>query len=247
MNLCRVVVSPILRTFAKGARGGADLGQLQQAGDPGEFVATAVTDADIVLGDPIVGSHGGSDYPTVVRTRVIQKDVSAEEFATHCATHIPMGPACIDCAAATRPNDQHRCSPGGRRIPRLASDDGFLTKQSTNESVPYLVVYVLPWRVVFTSVADVKGPYPSNIKRLAQRIQDCGRTHFVYRSDREIAIRKMPSQAVKLAGVKAGELKQRILIQNVSPRCKRNHTLANPPAMDSQSVRPRRSPNRRGV
>ena len=216
MNSCDAVVSPFLRTFSQGTRGGASDGK-PDANESGDFVDAAVTDSDIVLGDPIVGMHGGSDYSTVVRTLVTPKEMSAEEFATHCVTHLPMDPACIYCAAAKRPNDQHRPSPGGRRIPLLAADYGFLTMHSTSETVPYLVVDVLPWRVVFASVVDVKGPDPSIIKRLAQWIQDCGLTHFVYRSDREIAIRKMLAQAVKLAGVK----RRRAQTRGPRPRMRR--------------------------
>ena len=36
---------------------------------------------------------------------------------------------------------------------------------------------------------------------MAQLFEDCGLTHFTYKSDREASIRAMLSEAVKLAGV----------------------------------------------
>ena len=70
------LVSPYLRNLS-GDRGGAEGGK-PVAFDPGDFVDETVADADIVLGDPIVGTHSGDDYSTVVRTLVTPKGMSAE-------------------------------------------------------------------------------------------------------------------------------------------------------------------------
>ena len=74
---CRsFLVSPYLRNLS-GDRGGAEGGK-PVAFDPGDFVDETVADADIVLGDPTVGTHSGSDYSTFVRTLVTPKEMSAE-------------------------------------------------------------------------------------------------------------------------------------------------------------------------
>ena len=160
-----------------------------------------MTEKDIVLGEPIVGEDPGDEHTTTVRVLSSTKDMTAEEFARHCTTHLPHDKRCDYCNRARMPNVQHRRSPGGRKIPLLCADYGFLTMKSTDEVVPYLVCYVKPWRVIFATVVDMKGPDQHVIRRLAQFILDCGLTHFAYRSDREAAIRSMLSEAVKLAGV----------------------------------------------
>ena len=57
-----------------------------------------VHDADMVLGDPIVGQWSDDPYSTSVRVLTTPKDMTAEEFARHCVTHIPYEPGCVYCA-----------------------------------------------------------------------------------------------------------------------------------------------------
>ena len=49
----------------------------------------------------------------------------------------------------------------------------------------------------------MKGPDLPMVKRLAQFVRDCGLTRFVYKSDREPAIRALLADAAQLAGLKA--------------------------------------------
>ena len=154
----------------------------------GEGEDELVHDADMVLGDPIVGQKPPDEYSTVIRGVPAPKEMSVEWYKTHCLTHIPMHPACEYCAMAKKPNVQHRRSPGGRQIPLMVADYGYLTLHATQEVVPYLCVHVRPWRLTYAMVVDVKGPDPTVVKRIAQLISDIGLTHFVYRSDREPAL-----------------------------------------------------------
>ena len=100
------------------------------------------------------------------------------------------------------PNVQHRMSPRHRNIPLLAADYAFLNDPLTQDVTPFLVVYVLPWRVVFASVIDTKGSNPQVVKRLARWMRECGLTHFVDRSDREHSIRALLFEAAKSVGIK---------------------------------------------
>ena len=159
-----------------------------------------------VLGEPQKGTGedaGAADDGDDIEPHAITspKEMTPEAFAQHCLTHLPYDDACWYCAATRKPNAQHRRSPGGRTIPLLVADYGFLTEEATQESVPYLAVQIRPWRLVFATVVDSKGVDQNVIRRLAQSISDVGLTHFAYRSDREPAIRKMLAEAVKLAGV----------------------------------------------
>ena len=51
-----------------------------------------VCDADLVLGDPIVGQLPDDKFSASVRVPTTPKDVPAEECARHCFTHIPYEP-----------------------------------------------------------------------------------------------------------------------------------------------------------
>ena len=57
--------------------------------------------------------------------------------------------------------------------------------------VPFLLVYILPFRPYFVMVVDMKGPDAPVVKRLSRLTREIGLTHYTYRSDREPAIRSI--------------------------------------------------------
>ena len=191
----RCSVSPLLTCFfTEGAHGHDE--------EPAIVVDEEVQGEHMVWGDPIVGQAPADEYSTVIRGLPSPKEMTVAEYELHCLTHLPYNPACSYCAQAKKPNCPHHRSPGGRKVPLLVADYGFLTMQSTQEVIPYLCVHIRPWKVTFATVVNMKGPDGVVVRRLAQLIQDVGLTHVVYRSDREPALTALVSQAVKLAGVK---------------------------------------------
>ena len=66
----------------------------------------------------------------------------------------------------------------------------------------FLVVHLQPYGVFFATVVDAKGRSNDVIDDLASVIQECGLVHFVYRSDRERALRALLEQAIRLSGRK---------------------------------------------
>lgn len=199
-------VSPFVAFKASNPNGQARVDKaISDEDDASDF--DKVTGKDVVDGDPIVGKHPEIEGPSKPVPRKCQKEMTSEEFAQHCVTHIPYNESCPYCVAGKKPNWHHRKSSSHRKVPFLCADYGFSTEAATQDVIPILVVYVRPWRNYFATVVETKGHDLNAVKRLARWIRECGLTHFVYRSDREPAIRKHIFEAVKLAGVQAEELK----------------------------------------
>ena len=159
---------------------------------------------DVVFDEPIVGHRPTSITDPAPRPLVTPpKDMSEREFAEHCLTHLPYCPSCQYCVAGKRNNVLHFRSPGGRKIPFVAADYGFLTMRDADEVIPFICVYVKPWRIYFASVIDIKGPNPLVVKRLARWFGELGLSQFAYRSDREPTIRASLRAATIMAGLKA--------------------------------------------
>ena len=59
----------------------------------------------------------------------------------------------------------------------MTADYGFLRDSVSDSVVPFLVVYILPLRLYFATVVDVKGPSAPIAKRLSQLIKEIGLTH----------------------------------------------------------------------
>ena len=106
-----------------------------------------VTEHDVVWGDPIVGKHPNADDPSKPIELPTPKDMTAAEVLKHCTTHIPFHPGCQYCVAGKKPNVQHRQSSQRRKNPMLVADDAFLTNEISQEVIPFLVIYVLPWNL----------------------------------------------------------------------------------------------------
>ena len=82
----------------------------------------------------------------------------------------------------------------------MVADYAFLRNHSNEDVATVLVVKVLPYKVFFSCVVDAKGVDEVTVQRLSQLFKDLGLVHFVYRSDKEPAIRAMIEQAIILAG-----------------------------------------------
>ena len=130
---------------------------LGQSGEAVVEVEDLVREGDVAWGEPIVGARPAVLHETEAKPIKSPKEMSPEDFARHCVTHIPFSDACWYCLCAKKSNLPHHRSPGGRTIPLVVADYGFLTMESTQETVPYLVVQVRPWRIMFATVVDVKG------------------------------------------------------------------------------------------
>ena len=72
----------------------------------------------------------------------------------------------VGTVCAPRKNLPHHRSHGGRTIPLVVADHGFLTMESTQETVPYLVIQIRTWRIMFATVVDVKGVEPHGVRWL---------------------------------------------------------------------------------
>ena len=59
-----------------------------------------------------------------------------------------------------------------------------------------LVVGIRPYNVFFATVVDKKGSTPDAVRQLATWIQEAGLVHFVYRTDREGAIKELFENAI---------------------------------------------------
>ena len=195
MNAC-CPVSPFLQRLQFDRTGPAGGGVVEELDE-------VVHEGEMVFNDPIVGKRPADETDAMPKALISPKEMSEKEFAEHCLTHIPYNPACQYCVAGKRNNVYHLRSPGGRKIPLVAADYGFLTIQSTDEVVPFICVYVKPWKVYFAAVVDVKGPNPLIVKRLARWFGELGLSHLAYRSDREPAIRVLLRAATIQAGLKA--------------------------------------------
>ena len=179
--------------------------EAESVDDAHEFVDEAVTHEHTVFGDPIVGRHAAPEDPTQPLPSKCPKEMTPEEFAQHCVTHLPYSDACPYCVAGKRPNVHHRRSQSNRNIQFRCADYGFITDAATQDVIHILVPYVHPLRIYVATAVDTKGQDLNAIKRVARWIRECGLTHVVFRPDREQAIRKFLFEAVKLAGVHAEE------------------------------------------
>ena len=174
---CDPPVSPLL-FVAAGTPRGADVPEIDDASE----VVNVETDA--VFGDPICGKVPMPLDESIPKDLPIPKEMTAAEFIRHCATHLPYNPACQYCVCGKKPNVHHRKSVKRRNIPLLCTDYAFLNDPISQDVTPFLVVYVMPWKLCVSTVVDTKGSNPDAIRRLAKWIRECGLRHLVVRSDR---------------------------------------------------------------
>ena len=95
-------------------------------------------------------------YPDEVRALPSPKEVSAEEVARHCLTHLPYADWCPYCVAGKRPNSPHRRVRGTNwTIPMLCLDYGFFHDDG-KPLITMLVVSIRPFNVYFAAVGSKK-------------------------------------------------------------------------------------------
>ena len=75
----------------------------------------------------------------------------------------------------------------------------FLRDTNTTNLLPVFVAYVKPWRIYYALPVRSKGSDMPAVELLAKWLQDMNLTNFVYRSDREAAIRSLMRDAVKMS------------------------------------------------
>ena len=119
------------------------------------------------------------------------REMTPAEWAQHRITHLPYNGACPHCLAGKRNNLPHCRSRTERKLPHLVADYCYLRDSVSDVTLTTLVVYILPFRIYFSTVVDAKGPTPMVVKRLSRLVREIGLTHYTYRSDRELALRNL--------------------------------------------------------
>ena len=115
-------------------------------------------------------------------------------------THLPYADWCPYCVAGKRPNSPHRrVRQIELEVPMLCADYGFF-HDNGKPLVPMLVISIKPFNVYYATVVHRKGSTPEISNWVATLIQESGLVRFVYRSDRELAIRDMLKDAVRESG-----------------------------------------------
>ena len=162
---------------------------------------------EVLLGDPIVGveevrfEEGRGFGAREPRALPAPKQPTEAQRAKHNLTHLNYETWCPFCVAGRRNNSHHRPShESSRSVPLVVADYAFLRNQSDEDVATVLVVKILPYKIFFSCVVDAKGVDNDVVQRLAQLFKDLGLVHFVYRSDKEPAIRAMLEQAIIASG-----------------------------------------------
>ena len=138
----------------------------------------------MLMGEPIVGveeetlnEHG--EGARTARPLPSPKAPSKTERDRHNLTHLPYAPWCPFCVACRRPNTPHRASHEARReLPLLVADYGFVRNPEDQDCVTLLVIKVMPFKIFFATVVDIKGPNPEVVKRVSRLILELGLVHF---------------------------------------------------------------------
>ena len=88
----------------------------------------------------------------------------------------------------------------------MSLDYGFLRYMNTTNLLTVFVAYVKPWRIYYALPERSKGSDMPAIELLARWLQDMNLTNFVYRSDREAAIRSLMRDAAKMSRSEAHDV-----------------------------------------
>ena len=165
-----------------------------------------VQQQDVLWGEPIVGVEqvtldengpGARD----ATAPITPKAPTRAQRERHFLTHLPYAAWCPFCVAARRPNSHHQHShEHERELPLLVADYGFLRDEQDQDMVSMLVIKVYPYKLVFATVVDVKGPDPAVVDRVARFIKESGLVRFSYRADREPAVQSLLEEAIKKSG-----------------------------------------------
>ena len=182
-------------------------GEIREDGD--------INPEDVLLGEPIVGVEKidyqegqgfGAFRPKVLKS---PREPTPAERARHDVTHIPYEPWCPFCTSCKRGNSHHRSSHEmSRCIPLVVADYAFLRNEADEDLATVLVMMILPYKICFACVVDMKGPDPNVLQRIAQLFKDLGLVHFGCRSDQENSIKALLEQAVILSGRQGKKLEE---------------------------------------
>ena len=172
----------------------------------GTEFSSDVREADVLMGEPIVGvenetlnEHG--EGARAARPLPSPTAPSRAVRERHNLTHLPYADWCPFCVACRRPNTPHRAShESEREVPLLVADYGFVRNPEDQDVVTMLIIKVMPFKIFFSTVVDVKGPDPAVVKRVSRFILELGLVNFVYRADRENYIQALLDEAVKMSG-----------------------------------------------
>ena len=165
-----------------------------------------VRQSDVLMGEPIVGvenvtltEHG--EGAREARPLPTPKTPTLAARDKHYLTHLPYADWCPFCVACRRPNSPHKSShEKSRELPLLTADYGFLRNPGDQDCITLLVIKVMPFKLVFATVVNIKGPDPDIVKRVSRFINEAGLVRFTYRADREPALQALLDEAIKMSG-----------------------------------------------
>ena len=66
--------------------------------------------------------------------------------------------------------------------------------------ITFIVIYIRPFSCYFSAVVDLKGPSAFVVQLVSEWILQCGLVKFLYRSDREKALKLLIETAVNESG-----------------------------------------------
>ena len=81
----------------------------------------------------------------------------------------------------------------------LSADYGFFNDPG-GKPIPFLVLHVKPFGLVFACVVDANGPTPKMVQLVSNWIKLCGLVDCLYRSDKEFAIVRLLEDAIRESG-----------------------------------------------
>lgn len=97
-------------------------------------------EGDVLFDEQIVGVENRKDARCKGRIRPLAgpKDMTAEQWARHCLTHLPYNAACPFCVAGKRANTPRRTSPTDRTLPMLHTDYGHSRDSLSDDLLHFL-------------------------------------------------------------------------------------------------------------
>ena len=126
-----------------------------------DVVEETVRHEDVDFGNHIVGPSSPRTKPTLLKS---PREMTAAEWEEHMVTHLPYCPSCPHCVAGKRCNDHHRTSTTERELPLLVADYGYLRDSLSDDTLPFIVCHIKPYRIYFASAIDLKGNDPTIVK-----------------------------------------------------------------------------------
>ena len=99
---------------------------------------------DIAYGDHVIGPTDSGRSPLTMK---FPDELAPAQWAEHMAAHLPFCSGCPYCTAGKKPKLHHR-RPDHPRTPRhVTADYGFLRDSVADAVVPFLAVYISPFKL----------------------------------------------------------------------------------------------------